>query len=316
MYDAIMGLPDHLRRAMELPLVHVRPEAYRDIREVVFIGMGGSGIAGNFIRDLIDTVPITLSKSYTPPRFLDGKTLAICTSYSGNTKETVEAYHAALKKNCRVLGITSGGKLLELLVEERKPHVQLPAGLLPRVSLPFQLIALLRFFETLGMTAVDPGIADFVEGIRPGIDRQAREIAARLGSTIPFIYGTRESVALRFKTQLNENAKTHAKAEVFPELNHNEVVAWQLPPKGISVILLREEGEKEEVRASIEFLKEHIGDRALVIEAVAHGKTPLERLLSHLLLGDLVSYHLAVAKGVDPVPVEYINTLKKIIREV
>lgn len=316
MYDAIYSLPDHIQKALSLPLKNFVPSSFKGIHNIVFLGMGGSGIVGNIIKDLIDTIPIFLSKGYTPPSFLDRNTLAICVSYSGNTKETLSSYQTALEKNCHILGVTSGGKLLKALVAEGKPHIPLPTGFLPRVSLPYQLFSLLNFFEKLGLYKLEKEkVITFIENHKKGMDSKAKDLATRLKGKIPFIYGTSESPCLRFKTQLNENAKVHAKYELFPELNHNEVMGWQSSPSNISVVLFREKGEREEIKTSIEFLKDSLKGKTDIIEIFSEGENKLEKILYFILLGDLMSYYLAQQQGTNPETMEYINALKKIIKE-
>lgn len=316
MRETILALPEHIQAALALPIRNFEPRTFTGIDKIAFLGMGGSGIAGNIIRDLLPSIPVFLNKGYAAPGFLDRKTLAICISYSGNTKETLEATHTAMKKNCRLLGLASGGKMLELLVEEGRPHIALPPGHLPRTSLPFQLFSLLNFFDQINLFPLDrEGILAFARALLAR-EPEARALAEKLKGKLVFIYGSTPSVGLRFKTQLNENAKVHAKAEVFPELNHNEVVAWQeQPPQGLAVVFLREPDERQEVRDSISFLQETIQGRADLLEIQASGQTRVEQVLSLIFLGDLASYHLALARRVDPEKTEYINTLKKIIRE-
>lgn len=317
MTDPLFLLPDHIDKAFDLKLVHSEPSAYLGIDKIVFVAMGGSGIVGNIVRDLIDDIPVFLSKDYTPPHFIDHKTLVICISYSGNTKETLEAFHHVLKKKCRLLGVTSGGKLGELLVEEGKAHILLPPGLLPRESLYYQLFAVLKFLSIIGLFPVErKNVVQFSRSILPLADKEAQKVAKTITGTLPFIYGRHESTCLRLKTQINEKAKYPASYALFPDMNHHEVSGWQgKAPPATSVIVLRDRDEREDIRASIDFFVQSIRSKTAVVEVLSEGKTTLEKILFFLAVGDLASTYTAALLGTDLAPAAYINTLKKIINE-
>ncbi len=316
MYKAIASFPQHLKEAMGTNIENYDPDYFTGIDKIVFIGMGGSSIAGCIIKDLIDKVPVAVSQGYGIPAYIDKNTLSVIVSYSGNTKETLESFHAARKKSCKIIGVSSGGKLQEIFKKEKLPFIKIPSGFLPRVSLPYQLFSLLNFFEMIGFISFDGNkVADFLEKNKKGIEKLAKETAKKIGTDVVFIYGSTESVCRRFKTQLNENSKRQAKYEVFPEMNHNEVVAWQKgAPKNICVYLIRDE-ERAEVAKSIELLKSSIKKKTKLIEIVPMGKTKIEKMLYSIYLGDMISYFLAEQSKVDPANTDYITKLKKVIKE-
>ena len=316
MYKSIAAFPEHIRQAVSTNVENYDPKYFEGIDKILFIGMGGSGIAGCIIKDLIGKVPVFINQNFGAPQFIDKNTLAVIISYSGNTKETLESYSLARKKGCRLIGVSSGGKLQGIFRKDRLPFIKLPSGFLPRVSLPYQLFSLLMFFEMIGLYSFNgKHTEEFLEKNRKKIDTLAKGMAKKIGSRMVFVYGSTESVCRRLKTQLNENAKRHAKYEVFPEMNHNEVVAWQKGgPKNICVVIFRDE-EKDEITKSIELLKKTIRAKTDIIEIEPEGKSKLEKIVYCIYLGDLISYYLAVQSGVDPANTDYITKLKKVINE-
>lgn len=315
MDDILLALPEHVKKAYDAPLTNVRPEEFSHITSLVMCGMGGSGIAGTIIREFVD-LPVHISKSPAPPPFIDHTTLAVCLSYSGNTWETLEAYHTLVKKNAHVVAVTSGGKLLERVVEEGKPHVTIPGGMLPRFSLPYLLFGTLKFLEAIGKVKEQNGIADFAQKlVSSPINEHAKDVAKQLVGRYPMIYGTSEAACFRFQTQLCENAKSLASYDLLFEFNHHIIEGWQgTAPENATLVFLRDPDERPELRTSFNYLKEI--SSAPVIELVPQGSTRQEKLLSLILLGDLISVHLAAEKGVDPSKTAYINTLKQKIKEI
>jgi len=242
------------------------------------------------------------------PKWADENCSVICVSYSGNTAETLSAAKDALKLGCNLEVITTGGKLKEL-AEQNNSHIsEIEKGHQPRAALPLLLKALIC---RIGLPNLEEQINE-VGGLSLPIEK-ARKIASQLKGSIPCIYSSdlMNPVAYRWRCQIEENAKQLAFNHQIPEMNHNEIVGWTLPNNQMSVILIRDNNENDQINNRFEATKNVAWDNAEIVECTAEGKTPLARAMSMIILGDLVSLELAKLNNVDPTPVEIIENLKE-----
>jgi glucose/mannose-6-phosphate isomerase len=296
------------------------------IDAVVVTGMGGSGIGGDVLRQLAAghaPWPVVVHKGYGLPAFVGPRTFVVATSYSGNTEETLSAFSEAGRRGARRMAITSGGKLAACCDAEDVASVRVPGGGQPRHSLGYLLVPAL---VALGLADGIPeavqqltGMAETLGRNVPVADNPAKHLAQRLaGSGIPLLLGSQGLAgvaAYRLKCQLAENAKLPAICSELPEADHNEVVAWQEPGSescGGALISLRDRnGEHPRMRRRFEVTSELLDERfAWQAELVATGTSPLARLASLVLQGDLVSVYTALALDRDPTPVRTIDLLK------
>jgi len=327
-----------LSEGMELPRevkissgIRIR---YATPRNVIVAGMGGSSIGGELLQDFlqdVSPVPILTCNNYELPAYAGRDTLVFVNSYSGETEETLSAFVEAVKRGCMVVAITSGGHLKSFCEKLKLPCLIVPSGLPPRAALPYFFFPLLAFMKKLGVAS---GNEDLTETERvleeisrenspqiPLEDNLAKRLAVKLRGTIPAIYGSRKlrAVAHRWKTQLNENSKAPCKYEVFPELNHNEVVGWEAAEsltKRFSVVLLRDPDEPPQLKLKIETTKRiALRKPCSVLEVHARGKSEMAKMFSLIHVGDLVSVYLAILLGVDPWPVETISKIKRELKE-
>jgi glucose/mannose-6-phosphate isomerase len=234
-------------------------------------------------------------------------------SYSGNTIETLACAERAHDQAAAILAVGSGGRLGELAGQWGVPFARVPGGMQPRAALGYLFGAMAGAFGAAGLAR--DGIA--LEAAQ-GVDLVDREAARRLGErvaeVIPLIYGAGPmgAVAYRWKTQLNENAKMHAFSHAFPELDHNEIVGWEGARGLFGAVVLREGTEQPETRRMIDLTEELIRpDAAFVEEVSGVGDTVSGRAFSLVAYGDWVSYHAALARGIDPTPVERLVELKR-----
>ena len=288
---------------------------------VVIAGMGGSAMSGELLRALVIgdcAVPITRVRGFGVPSWAGPSTLVVCSSYSGDTAETLACADQAHGQGASLLCVGMGGALEQRARAWGVPFAQVPGGLHPRAALGYLFGAMAGAFAACGLSRA--GIAgECAQGVA-AVDRDAAAaLGARLATTIPLIYGSgpMAAVAYRWKTQLNENAKMHAFSHAFPELDHNEIVAWEGAPSGtFAAVLLRDRGERDETRRMIEATAELIGQDAVLVEQVeGRGDTAAARAFSMVAHGDWVSYHAALERGVNPTPVDRIGTLKQRIGE-
>jgi glucose/mannose-6-phosphate isomerase len=305
------------------------------IPNIVLMGMGGSGIVGDFVKVLLRTsrIPIFVRKRGSLPSFVSAESLIILVTYSGKTQETLEALSAAMASGARTLVITSSPELDSFCLRKGVRCIQIQDVGFPRAALGSMLISVLRELQRLGIT--NSFDADFSEAIKvleevrkqcapevPQKSNPARLLAQSLVGSFPVIYGESEFtdvVALRWKQQFNENAKTHCYCDSFPELLHNEIEAWHHLDNGqirnYVLLLLRDSLHEREtgLEAKVEAAKRLAEDKgAKVYELWTTGSSELARLLSLCFVGDLVSVYLAIARGTDPDPVENIEQLKKV----
>jgi glucose/mannose-6-phosphate isomerase len=314
MERAIEGLADQLREGDRIGREAGR--ALAPPAAVVITGMGGSAMGGELLRALVSThcpVPITRVRGFGIPSWAGPGTLVVCVSYSGNTIETLACAERAHDQAAAILAVGSGGRLGELAGQWGVPFARVPGGMQPRAALGYLFGAMAGAFGAAGLAR--DGIA--LEAAQ-GVDLVDREAARRLGErvaeVIPLIYGAGPmgAVAYRWKTQLNENAKMHAFSHAFPELDHNEIVGWEGARGLFGAVVLREGTEQPETRRMIDLTEELIRpDAAFVEEVSGVGDTVSGRAFSLVAYGDWVSYHAALARGIDPTPVERLVELKR-----
>jgi len=288
---------------------------------VVIAGMGGSAMAGELLRALVMAdapVPVTRVRGFGIPTWAGTGTLVVCSSYSGDTAETLACAEQARRQGASLLCIGLGGRLGAQAEEWDVPFAKVPGGLYPRAALGYLFGAMAGAFAACGLAR--PGIAaDCARGVR-SVDRDAAAaLGSRLADTVPLVYGAGPlaAVAYRWKTQLNENAKMHAFSHAFPELDHNEIMGWEGARDGMfSAVLLRDGAEGPDVARLIDVTADLIEKDAAFVEHVrGRGDTAAARAFSVVAYGDWVSYHAALERGVDPSPVGRIGALKQRLAE-
>ncbi len=336
MLEALWSLPEQCEEALATGRKVGIPGDYAGVSNLVITGLGGSAIGGDFLRlfagDKLE-VPVIVNRDYTLPKFIDRKTLVFTVSYSGNTEETLSAYRQAREKGARIVALASSGKLRAMAEEDGVPLIVVPAGISPRAATGYLLMPTLAVLETLGLVGDLTGetselittLRTLREHFKPGLpveQNQAKQIARRLWGKIPVIWaagGNTEVVATRWKGQINENGKAPAYWNVFPELNHNEVVGFEEPAellKQLEIIILRDRHDHPRVQQRMEITKTIIKDAVSgITEIWSCGEGRLSRLFSLTYLGDHVSVYLAVLYGIDPTPVKKIDYLKKKLAE-
>jgi glucose/mannose-6-phosphate isomerase len=307
------------------------PQAYRDARNIVILGMGGSAIGGELLRTLTYSearVPIVICREYDLPGFVGPDSLAIGVSYSGNTEETLSAFEQARQRGCRLLAITSGGRLAELAEQYGVPLYRFSYKAQPRAAMGYLFVPLLAVAERLGIVgSQEEGVQEAIQTVEqlsqelaadvPAARNMAKQLAGRLHGRLPVIYGAGilSEVARRWKGQFNENSKSYAAYDVFPELNHNAVVGYQNPAdlaEALFVVLLVSSHYHPRTLRRIEVTQELLQRRGIPFERVtARGRSATAQLFTSIVAGDYTSYYLAILYATDPSPVEPIDYLKQ-----
>lgn len=281
-------------------------------------------IAGSHLR-----LPLIVNRDYDLPGFLDSSVLVFACSYSGNTEETLSSYGQARRAHASIICITSGGRLEQMAKADGFPALLIPPGLPPRAALGHSLITLMAAMHALGLIPnIDEPVAETIELLKllrsrygvenPETANRAKTIASSLHGKIIAIYGSSgitEGAAYRWRTQIAENAKNLAFHHVLPEMNHNELVGWVYPQdilRAVGVVLLRDKGDHAQVQRRFDLTRGMIEGKAGVVHEVwSAGNAVLARLMSLIYLGDFVSLYVAYLNGVDPTPVQVIESLKR-----
>ncbi len=295
---------------------------------ILVSGMGGSAIGSDLAAAVLGDrlmAPLHTIRGYELPSWTMPGSYVICASYSGNTEETLACYEAAGALGAPRIAVTTGGRLAEAARIDGVPVIPLPGGLQPRAAVAYMLVSVLEVAAYVDAapavrTEIDAACASLTELVREwgpeaDSDSLAKRVAQRGHHTTLCVYGAGPTapVAYRWKTQVNENAKMPAFAAELPEADHNEIVGWDSAADQASflAVFLEDSDQHPRVRQRIELTAGLIEPHAAgTVRLESRGSTAVERVMSLVLLGDLVSIYLAVLRGVDPSPVEVIERLK------
>jgi glucose/mannose-6-phosphate isomerase len=300
---------------------------------LIVAGMGGSAVGGRLAAAAIGprlTRPMIVADGYALPGWAGPDTLVLCSSYSGGTEETLSAYDDAVERGAQRVVATTGGELADRARRDGVPVIPMPGGFQPRAAVGYALVSAL---EAAALSGAAPSLHGEVEaaaalaeelaaewGPDGAEDNEAKELARRLHGTVPVIAGAElaAAAAYRWKCQVNENAGLPAFAGALPELCHNEVVGWPAARSlgRFAAVFLDDPGAHPRNALRTDLVAAQAAGWADVVERIApRGESPVERLVSLVLLGDLVSLYLAVLRGKDPVAIAPIDTLKAALAE-
>jgi glucose/mannose-6-phosphate isomerase len=329
MWGATAGLPEQVATAVSAAQGITDLPRLEQVENVVVLGMGGSGFAGNVLSAAAAPfmpVPVTVVKGYQAPDYVGPSSLVFAVSFSGDTEETLEAAAGAFEAGASLIVVAGGGALVRMADEWGVPVVPVAQGIpQPRAAVGALAIPPMVVLESIGLF---PGALQWVdqavdqlrvrrdELIRPG--SLAAELARRIGRTIPLVHSSQElgaAAALRWKCQINENSKSPAFFNVYPELCHNELAGWgqngDVTRQVITLVNLRHDAEHPQVTRRFDLvsdvLREVVAD---IIEVRAGGEGDLAQLLDLAMIGDFVSLHLAAQEGIDPGPIPVLDELK------
>ncbi len=337
MIALLESFPDQIAEAERLGAACDLSRLSTPPRSVIFVGMGGSAMAGDLMSLLgadFQTVPLEVVRSYSLPHWVGPNTLVVGLSYSGQTEETLTAFQEARRRGADVLAVTSGGQLAAFCERENLPCLRIPNGRPPRTALGYLFIPLLLIFHRLGIfsnlrEALDECLAlsrkkvqefclESEEAANP-----AKQVALKLWKRLPVFYASTHlaPVALRWKAQINENAKQHAFWNVLPEMNHNEIVGWQMSGqeavrKYLQPVFLQDSQELPPLRRRLKITERILREKGFeVIQLKTEGRSRLARIFSLILWADFTSYYLSLLNEVDPTPISVIDSLKKQLQE-
>ena len=335
MLNEIQRLPDQLLEAWQTAEVLPLPQR-KNFSSVIVAGMGGSAIGADILSAYAISqceIPFYVLRGYQLPAWAAGpEVLLICSSHSGNTEEILSVFQEAMQKKCTTMTISAGGKLFESAKEQGVTAWTFEHVGQPRAAVGFSFGLLLNLFSRLSL------IPDQTETLRqavaemkslkaeididiPSADNLAKRIAYQAIDRIPLVFGAEhlEPVARRWKTQINENPKAMAQFEFIPEADHNTLAGIVKPEKilGETYAIFLASGkyhERNQKRFGLTG-KEFKAAGVCTDEVVCWGSTKLAEILNTILLGDFVSYYIAMAYEVDPTPVDILQNLKSAMRK-
>ena len=336
MHKSIFDFPDHIIQALDIGKKITLHNDYEKIQNIVVAGMGGSAIGGDLVKLLTKNelnIPLVISRNYKLPNWVIENTLVICSSYSGNTEETLSCFNDALIKGGKTVGISTGGELTKQLIENDLDLITIPSGLQPRAALALSFVPMLSLLNKIGFIS-----SNFIQELNSSVDllkvfrdkycdqtdqNPSYATAQKIYKTVPIIYGENEYtgiIAVRWKGQLSENAKMLAFCNDLPEMNHNEIVGWEnnktLMEK-TSIIWFSDVEDHPRIVSRQTAPKDIIGKTTSIHEKISlEGDTQFNRLLHLVHYGDWVSYWCAILHQTDPTPVTKIDQLKKILSKI
>ena len=328
MLDAVARLGGDCRAGYEAGLKTTGLPSADGVASISLSGMGGSAVSGDIVKALYAGrlgVAIDVVRSPLLPEHAGPHGLVVTTSYSGNTAETLTGFDEALRRGCRVLAVTSGGELARRAEDADVPVVKVPTGMQPRAALGHLALATLGALEAMGAIPSVSNDVDEAAGVLEGLagelgpanaGSRAKAIARRMLGRVPVIWGTDgigSVAAMRWKTQMNENAKSPAFWSAMSELDHNELAGWgEGTGSSFFVVALRHPEEPDGIAPRYPFSLGVVKDAGADTEEIeAVGDSALARLLSLITVGDFTSVYSALLRGVDPTPVDVIEGLKK-----
>ena len=332
LHQMLLDSPDQFRVGFEIAKNISVPGKFRAIE---MSGMGGSALPGNLFRIYLNDLfrhdkpheqPLAIyqNRSYNLPPEAYHDCLNLICSYSGNTEEPVASFEEALKNNLPCIALSAGGKVEKIAIAHGVPHVKLPVpyeNFQPRVGTGYFFGALFQILVNQKLVRdTTEELLKSIEDIKkalPRLEEQAKVLAQKLVGKTPVIYATTKykSIAMVWKIKINENAKTPAFWNFFPELNHNETVGFTNPQGKFFIIMLRDLDTHPQILKRFEVTAQLMRNKGVEVEILdMEGENVFTKIFMSILLGDFTSYYLALAYGVDPTPVDMVEELKQMLQ--
>ncbi len=321
MNDYINEFSNHLREAIEIANNTTLSPYSKEIRNILICGLGGSGIGGTIVSDIISSkvnIPIAATKDYSIPNFVNEHTLVIANSYSGNTEETLYALEKCQARGAEIAVITSGGKLKTIAEENKYNNIIIPGNQPPRAMFGYAFTELFFMLNHYGIID-DSFKSDFDKAItlidteKMDIQKQAMNLAKKMYKQTPVIYVAKgfEGVAVRFRQQLNENSKMLGWHNVVPEMNHNELLGWRTNVDDLAVVYFRNKCDYDRNQIRMDINKKVISKfTSNISEIWSKGDSLIENSLYHISVGDWTSWYLSEMNNVDAIEIDVIDFLK------
>ncbi len=337
MFSVLMSFPRQMSEAVQIGRNSPLFQSTEIPQKIIILGMGGSAIGGDLLRSYASAIEgashlnIVVNRGYDLPGFVDDSWFVIVSSYSGGTEETISSYEQAKKKSKNIFVITAGGEIEKLAKADGFPTAIIPGGLMPRCGLGYSFVTMLfqlmriHAFQQKAIEVTSEALIEIENllGSKAKIYSEindknpAIELAKKLAAK-QLIFHSAESrldvVNLRWRGQIQENAKQIAFGSLLPEMNHNEINSWSFPEgaaKGYFAIFLKDKEDHRQTKkrfGAIEQIYKDFGIDSISLEG--DGKSLLARMFDLIYLADWTSYWLALVNGIDPTPIPVISKLK------
>ena len=338
MYDILKSFPRQIKEANEIGINAPGFSKKVSGSKFMVMGMGGSAIGGSILKSYLSAldgaghIKIDVNRNYMLPEYIGRETNFIASSYSGGTEETISAFEKACDITHNIISITTGGKLRKMSEDSGLPVINIPSGMQPRCAIAYSFFPMLRLIIKTGLME-KPAVIETEEAIEELLtymeaktklyadfnnpDNTALKLAKKLQNKIPVIYSSSDiidSVNLRWRGQVQENAKIPAFGNFLPEMNHNEINGWTADSSvtsQFSIILIRDKSDHIRVKARFDALEKLLtGEVDDIITVHSDAGHILTRIFDLIHLGDWVSYYLAIINNTDPTPIPLISRLK------
>lgn len=287
-------------------------------KTVVVCGMGGSSLPFDLVKNYVaNQFQIQIVRAYSLPETVLSDDLVICTSYSGNTEETILCFKQAMDRKIPVVVMAHGGELYDLAKKNNVPLVSIPDCIQPRCAIGYFFTSALALLEKAGLllpqNQILKNLSQFLEKRKSYHDATGQKTASLLKEKVPLIYSPvgLEGVSRIWKVKINENAKVQAFYNVFPELNHNEMVGFTRLLMSPVIVLLKSKFMNSRINRRMDVMREMLEDRIPFVSFDLEGGSLLEEIFEAHALADYTSYYLAKLYGVDPAPVKLVEDFKK-----
>jgi glucose/mannose-6-phosphate isomerase len=316
MKQILLNFPKQFSQGYEITKDFVSP--YHGIKNVLVVGMGGSALPGDFLKMYVekDNIKVSVARDYRLRKPVSSDTVVFVISYSGNTEETIEALEQLIQTKANIVVLASGGKLVELAHTNNLPLILVPQGMQPRCATGYFFSIMVAVLEKMNVVSNKQNeIISLAEKLTTVIDHvYLQNLAKRIQGKIPLVYGASDFlfVVRNIKIKFNENSKTQAFFNVFPELNHNEMVGFTNLVMTPFFLIFQKPNDYERVIKRMHIFAQLMKEKHLETEIILlRGKTMLEWIFEASYMGDWLSYYLALAYGIDPEPVVMVEDFKK-----
>lgn len=320
MRELTENLPNQIKEAFQIA-ENAQLTPKKGIKNIIISGLGGSGIGATIVTNWVTDsckLPITINKGYFLPNFAKKNTLVICCSYSGNTEETMNVLENAHKIGCQIVCVSSGGKMIDFCKKNSYDFIQVKGGFPPRTCIGYSIVQLMKVLtfnklipsKLFGQLAKVP---DFLAKEEASLQKYASQLCEKTYDKMPVLYSDEkfEGVCVRYRQQINENAKMLCWHHVIPEMNHNEMVGWRDVNHNLVVIFINNKLDYsrnvQRKDLNIEAIKKYTPN---IIQINSKGRNIIEQSFYHIFLVDLLSIYLAEKRGVESMEIDVINHLK------
>lgn len=317
--EVIANLPKQFSAAFAKTTASISP----DTKKILFCGIGGSALPANLLKTFLSVtkanfdIPIKISRDYALPHLVNENWCGFFDSYSGNTEETLSALAAAEQTGLKqIIILAHAGKLKDIATERGYTFIEIPDTKQPRLAYGYIIGAMLKIFVNSGLlsldfTALDNDIKQCLD-LNQTLQTQAQSLAESIQGKIPVVYASNmwKYVAMVWKINFNENAKTQSFWNAFPELNHNEMVGFTNLVGSFKTIILKDSADHQRIQKRMSLFQQILGEKLNVeIINMTEGSS-FYKLIATLLLGLWTSYYLALLNGIDPTPVDMVEEFK------